>query len=82
MILISARLLFGRSKFDFSAVLRIHDILVSIRMRIRILLFSSLTFNIPTKKTNLKKKIFCFLLISESFTSFFNDKKSKEVIKQ
>jgi hypothetical protein len=33
----------------FKAVLRIHDILVLIRMRIRILLFLSLTFNMPTK---------------------------------
>jgi hypothetical protein len=33
----------------FQAVLRIHDILVWIRMRIRILLFSSLTFKMPTK---------------------------------
>ncbi len=48
---------------------------------IRILLFSSLTFKMPTKnkkqKTKTKKKFFCLLLIEDTSTSFFKDKKSK-----
>ncbi len=39
------------------AAFRIHDILVWIRMRIRILLFSSLTFKMPTKN-KFKQKVF------------------------
>jgi hypothetical protein len=41
----------------------------------RILLFSSLTFQTPTK--NKFKKFFCILLFEGTFTSFFEDKKSK-----
>ncbi len=45
--------------------------------RIRILLFSSLTFNTPTK--NFLNKFFCLLLFEDTCTrtSFFIDKKSK-----
>jgi hypothetical protein len=52
-------------------VLRIHDNLVWIRIRMRILLFSSLTFKMPTKN---KKKFSCVLLFEGTFTSFFKEK--------
>ncbi len=76
------------------AVLRIHDILWWIRIRIRgsmpltngsgsrfgsgsrILLFSALTFKMPTKKL-FKKKFFFILLFEGTFTSFSKGKKSK-----
>ncbi len=45
-------------------------------IRIRILLFKSLTFKRPTKYWFKKK--FCLLLFENTFTSFFRDKKSKE----
>jgi hypothetical protein len=47
-------------------------------IRIRILLFSPLTFKTPTKN-KFKKK---FLLLEGTFTSFFKDKNPKEVTKQ
>jgi hypothetical protein len=47
----------------------------------RILLFSSLTFKMPTKN-KFKKKFFCLLLFEGTFTSFFKDKSKKEVTKQ
>jgi hypothetical protein len=53
-------------------VLRIHDFLVWIR--IRILPFLSLTFKTPTKNLFFKK-FFCLLLFEGSFTSFFKVKK-------
>jgi hypothetical protein len=57
----------------FFPVLWIPDILV------RILLFSSVIFNIPTK---IFLQVF-FAYFEDTFTSFFNDKKShKEVAKQ
>jgi hypothetical protein len=45
-------------------------------IRIRILLFSSLTFKTPTKN-KFKKKFFCPFLFEVTFASFFKDKKSK-----
>ncbi len=61
---------------------RIHASDKWIRMRIRILLFSSLTFKRPTTvKTNFKKS-FCWLLLFQGkFKSFFKDKKSKRINK-
>jgi hypothetical protein len=32
--------------------------------------------NKKVEKTNLRKKVFCFLLFAGTFTSFFKDKKS------
>jgi hypothetical protein len=63
----------------FFPVLRILDILVWIRMRIRLLLFSSLTI-----KNQFKKRFFCLLLFegTGTFTSFSNIKSQKEVTKQ
>ncbi len=46
-------------------------------MRIRILLFSSLTFNMPTKN-NLKTKFFWLLLFEGTLTSFSNLKSHKK----
>jgi hypothetical protein len=60
--------------YRFSTVLQIHNILL--RIPIRILLFSSLTFK-TQQKTNLKKMFFCLLFFEGTFTSFFKDKKSK-----
>jgi hypothetical protein len=48
-----------------------------IRMRIRILVFSSLTFPRCQQKANFKKKFFCLLLFEGTFTSFSKIKKSK-----
>jgi hypothetical protein len=45
-------------------------------MGIRILLFLSLNFKMPTKNY-FKKKFFCILLFEGTFTSFFKDKRSK-----
>jgi hypothetical protein len=72
-------------------VLRIHDILVWIRIRIRGSMpltngsgsgFRSFYFHhSPSRcqqKTNLKKKFFCTLLFIGTFTSFFKDKSQKE----
>jgi hypothetical protein len=58
------------------SVLRIHDILVWIRMRILILLFSSLTFKTQKKKM-FQQNFFCILLFEATFPPFFKDKKSK-----
>ncbi len=71
-----------------ASVFRIHEILVRIRirgsipliriwirMRIRILLFSSVTFN---QQKNFSK-LLCSVLLKGTFTSFFKDKKSKRV---
>ncbi len=71
-------------------VLRTHDILLRIRIRGSMLLTNgsgsgSCYFrhwpSIHQQKTNLKK-FFCLLLFEGTFTSFFKDKKSKEVTKQ
>ncbi len=77
----------------FNTVLRIHDILVWIRIRIWIRGSMPLTNGSGSgfgsascfcywpsrrqQKTNLKKKFFCLLLFEGTFTSFFKDKKSK-----
>jgi hypothetical protein len=45
-----------------------------IRIQIRVLLFSSLTFKTSTK-TNFLKKLFCLLLFEGTFTSLFENKK-------
>ncbi len=80
---------FCESLFMYTAVLRIHAILVWIRIRgskpltngsrsgswIWILLFSSLTLRCQ-QKTNLIKN-FCLLLFECTFTSFLKDIKSK-----
>ncbi len=58
----------------FWTVLRIHDILVWIR--IQILPFSSLTFKTPIK-TYLKKSFSAYYYFAVTFTSFFKDKRSK-----
>ncbi len=71
---------------SFKPVFRIHDILVWIRIRVRISgpmpltngQFSSLTFKMPTK-TNFLANFFCLLLYEGTLTSFFTDKKSKRV---
>jgi hypothetical protein len=52
----------------FLSVLQVRDILV--RIRIRILLFLSVTFKAETKI------YLCFLLFDVTFTSFSKDKKS------
>ncbi len=65
-------------------VLRIHDILVWIRIRIRGSTpdngpdpsISSLTYKMQ-QKTNLKKSFFCILLFEGTYTSFSKYKKSK-----
>ncbi len=46
-------------------------------MRIRILLFSSLTFKTPTKNLIFIFLFFCTLLFEGTVTSFFKDEKSK-----
>ncbi len=61
---------------------RIHDNLVSIRIRICGSMpltngSGSCYFRHANKKTNLKKKFFCLLLLEDTFISFFKDKKSK-----
>jgi hypothetical protein len=56
-----------------SPVLRICVILVRIRIRLRILPFSSLTFKTATKK--FAYKVFCLIRFEGTFTSFFKDKK-------
>ncbi len=71
-------------------VLRIHDILVWIRIWIWIRRSMTLTSGSGSgscffrhwpsrrqQKTNLKKKFFCLLLFEGTFKSFFKDKKSK-----
>jgi hypothetical protein len=45
-------------------------------IRIRILLFSSLTFKRPTKN-NFFTKVFLLLLFEGTFTSFYKEKNSK-----
>ncbi len=76
---------------SFSAVFRIHDILVWMRIRIRgwmpltngsgSLLFSPLTFKMPTK-INLKKSLSAYYFFKGIFTSFLKIKSPKEVTKQ
>ncbi len=74
------------SRISLEAVLRIHDILMWIRIRRSMPLtngsgsgFGSCYFrHLPSRrqqKTN-KKKFFCLLLFVGPFTSFFKDKKS------
>jgi hypothetical protein len=53
------------------SVLRIHDILVWIRIRIH-----------GSMPLIFKKKLFCLLLFEGTFTSFFKDKKSKSSYKR
>ncbi len=56
---------------------------IRIRMRIRILLFSSLTFKMPAKNL-FKKKISAYYFLKVrygTFTSFFKGKKSKRSLK-
>ncbi len=62
------------------AVLRIHDILVWILIRLMDPNVDPSIFviNLPDcNKNNLKKKIFCLLLFEGTFTSFYKGKKSK-----
>jgi hypothetical protein len=66
----------------FPAVLRIHDILVWIRIRIRIRRSMPLTngsgsFYFHHWPSRCQQKKFSFLLFEGTFTSFFKDKKSK-----
>jgi hypothetical protein len=67
----------------FKPVLRVHDILVwirirmRIRMRIRILLFSFLTFKRPTK-TNLNKKFSVYNFLKVHLHNFSKMKSQKE----
>jgi hypothetical protein len=56
--------------------LRIHASDYWIRIQIRILLFSSLTFKTP-RNNYIFKRFFCLLLFEDAFTSCFKDKKSK-----
>ncbi len=49
------------------------------RIRLWLLLFSSVTFE--TQKKNLKK-VLCLLLFEDTFTPFFKDKSKKKVTKQ
>ncbi len=63
--------LYRREMKVFKAVLRIR--IHASDKWIRVLLFSSLTFKMPTENLS-KKKFFCF---EGTFTSFFIDKKSK-----
>jgi hypothetical protein len=55
---------------------------VRLWIRIRILLFSSLTFKVPTKNKHFFPKLLCLFLFEGTFTSFFKDKSQKEVTKQ
>jgi hypothetical protein len=55
------------------SMLRIRDMLVRIRIRLRILLFSSVTFKMATK--NSVFNFFRLLLFEAIFTAFFKDKK-------
>jgi hypothetical protein len=50
-------------------------------VQIRILLYSSMTVKTPTKKL-IKKKFFCLFHFEGTFTSFFEEKKPKEVKRQ
>jgi hypothetical protein len=88
----SVPITFDSQKCEYRSVLRIHDILVWIWIRIRrskpltngsgsgswirTLLFLSLTFKIPTKNLKIKKKFFCLLLYEGASTSFFKEKKN------
>jgi len=79
----------------FKAVLRIHDILVWIRIRGSMLLINGSGSGFGSgscyfrhwpsrrqQKLISKKKFFCLLLFECKFTSFFNDKSLNEVTKQ
>ncbi len=65
--------------FEVKAVLRIHDILVWIRIR-RSMPLTNLDppFFVTDLQEANKKLIFCLLLFEGTLTSFFKDKKSKE----
>ncbi len=60
----------------FLSGLWIRDVLVRIRILIRILLFSSVTFKMPTKNVFFSK-FFCLLPFKGTFPSFLKDKKSQ-----
>jgi hypothetical protein len=51
-------------------------------IRLRILLFSSVTFKMPTKIIFFSLKFLCLLLSEGIFTQFFKDKSQKEVTNQ
>jgi hypothetical protein len=55
---------------------------ISLTVRIRILLFLSLNFKMPTKNLYLLKSFLCLLLFEGTWTAFSKIKSQKEVTKQ